>query len=144
MREDDDAEVSVRNFNRGNNNSNNKNDDDVHQINIDGHLFDASAICAVLRDTDERFNNINCQQHPKNRGKITIRNVSIGKLVLQGFEKLLNQKQSNNNNSNNNNNNNSNTSSSNKPCYRWTNRICLLYTSPSPRDGILSRMPSSA
>ena len=25
------------------------------------------------------------------------------------------------------------------PCY-----ICLLYTSPSPRDGLLSRMPSSA
>ena len=25
----------------------------------------------------------------------------------------------------------------------WT-RICLLYTSPSPRDGLLSRMPSSA
>ena len=24
------------------------------------------------------------------------------------------------------------------------NRICLLYTSPSPRDGLLSRMPSSA
>ena len=24
---------------------------------------------------------------------------------------------------------------------RWT---CLLYTSPSPRDGLLSRMPSSA
>ena len=24
----------------------------------------------------------------------------------------------------------------------WT--ICLLYTSPSPRDGLLSRMPSSA
>ena len=23
-------------------------------------------------------------------------------------------------------------------------QICLLYTSPSPRDGILSRMPSSA
>ena len=23
-------------------------------------------------------------------------------------------------------------------------RICLLYTSPSPRDGLLSRMPSSA
>ena len=23
-------------------------------------------------------------------------------------------------------------------------KICLLYTSPSPRDGILSRMPSSA
>ena len=33
----------------------------------------------------------------------------------------------------------------------WTNNIaydefatCLLYTSPSPRDGLLSRMPSSA
>ena len=25
-----------------------------------------------------------------------------------------------------------------------TGRICLLYTSPSPRDGLLSRMPSSA
>ena len=25
-----------------------------------------------------------------------------------------------------------------------TPRICLLYTSPSPRDGLLSRMPSSA
>ena len=24
------------------------------------------------------------------------------------------------------------------------NIICLLYTSPSPRDGLLSRMPSSA
>ena len=24
------------------------------------------------------------------------------------------------------------------------NRNCLLYTSPSPRDGLLSRMPSSA
>ena len=24
------------------------------------------------------------------------------------------------------------------------NRTCLLYTSPSPRDGLLSRMPSSA
>ena len=24
------------------------------------------------------------------------------------------------------------------------NQICLLYTSPSPRDGLLSRMPSSA
>ena len=23
-------------------------------------------------------------------------------------------------------------------------RFCLLYTSPSPRDGLLSRMPSSA
>ena len=28
---------------------------------------------------------------------------------------------------------------------RWTGKItCLLYTSPSPRDGLLSRMPSSA
>ena len=30
----------------------------------------------------------------------------------------------------------------------WTlpgwRRVCLLYTSPSPRDGLLSRMPSSA
>ena len=26
----------------------------------------------------------------------------------------------------------------------WEYRICLLYTSPSPRDGLLSRMPSSA
>ena len=25
-----------------------------------------------------------------------------------------------------------------------TDRACLLYTSPSPRDGLLSRMPSSA
>ena len=25
-----------------------------------------------------------------------------------------------------------------------TSTICLLYTSPSPRDGLLSRMPSSA
>ena len=25
-----------------------------------------------------------------------------------------------------------------------TNEVCLLYTSPSPRDGLLSRMPSSA
>ena len=25
-----------------------------------------------------------------------------------------------------------------------TNKPCLLYTSPSPRDGLLSRMPSSA
>ena len=24
------------------------------------------------------------------------------------------------------------------------NTFCLLYTSPSPRDGLLSRMPSSA
>ena len=28
--------------------------------------------------------------------------------------------------------------------YRELTRICLLYTSPSPRDGLLSRMPSSA
>ena len=27
---------------------------------------------------------------------------------------------------------------------RATIMICLLYTSPSPRDGLLSRMPSSA
>ena len=28
----------------------------------------------------------------------------------------------------------------------WRNQLrdCLLYTSPSPRDGLLSRMPSSA
>ena len=26
----------------------------------------------------------------------------------------------------------------------WGHDICLLYTSPSPRDGLLSRMPSSA
>ena len=28
--------------------------------------------------------------------------------------------------------------------YRDTHSACLLYTSPSPRDGLLSRMPSSA
>ena len=31
--------------------------------------------------------------------------------------------------------------------YLWTAALydtCLLYTSPSPRDGLLSRMPSSA
>ena len=28
-----------------------------------------------------------------------------------------------------------------KDMHGW---ICLLYTSPSPRDGLLSRMPSSA
>ena len=27
---------------------------------------------------------------------------------------------------------------------RFDNNACLLYTSPSPRDGLLSRMPSSA
>ena len=26
----------------------------------------------------------------------------------------------------------------------WKSNTCLLYTSPSPRDGLLSRMPSSA
>ena len=26
----------------------------------------------------------------------------------------------------------------------WVITVCLLYTSPSPRDGLLSRMPSSA
>ena len=32
------------------------------------------------------------------------------------------------------------------PLYRWSSldEDCLLYTSPSPRDGLLSRMPSSA
>src|SRR5665647_667133 len=37
-----------------------------------------------------------------------------------------------------------------EPEHRWvvglrplTERVCLLYTSPSPRDGLLSRMPSS-
>ena len=28
--------------------------------------------------------------------------------------------------------------------FRALNYACLLYTSPSPRDGLLSRMPSSA
>ena len=28
--------------------------------------------------------------------------------------------------------------------YKRQSKICLLYTSPSPRDGLLSRMPSSA
>ena len=32
----------------------------------------------------------------------------------------------------------------NTPIRKNTNRICLLYTSPSPRDGTSSRMPSSA
>ena len=30
------------------------------------------------------------------------------------------------------------------PAVAHSNNICLLYTSPSPRDGIGSRMPSSA
>ena len=37
--------------------------------------------------------------------------------------------------------------SSNAQNYGWANPAyfgCLLYTSPSPRDGLLSRMPSSA
>ena len=29
-------------------------------------------------------------------------------------------------------------------CIVGVNNACLLYTSPSPRDGLLSRMPSSA
>ena len=32
----------------------------------------------------------------------------------------------------------------NPRAYRQEWHICLLYTSPSPRDGLLSRMPSSA
>ena len=28
--------------------------------------------------------------------------------------------------------------------YKLKDKVCLLYTSPSPRDGLLSRMPSSA
>ena len=28
--------------------------------------------------------------------------------------------------------------------YDLESKFCLLYTSPSPRDGLLSRMPSSA
>ena len=28
--------------------------------------------------------------------------------------------------------------------YKMPSELCLLYTSPSPRDGLLSRMPSSA
>ena len=30
------------------------------------------------------------------------------------------------------------------PYHQWNYTLCLLYTSPSPRDGLLSRMPSSA
>ena len=30
------------------------------------------------------------------------------------------------------------------PWTQWWWKGCLLYTSPSPRDGLLSRMPSSA
>ena len=31
-----------------------------------------------------------------------------------------------------------------RSCICWLRELCLLYTSPSPRDGLLSRMPSSA
>ena len=31
-----------------------------------------------------------------------------------------------------------------EPDFDTPDNICLLYTSPSPRDGLLSRMPSSA
>ena len=31
-----------------------------------------------------------------------------------------------------------------EPHYSPRPKVCLLYTSPSPRDGLLSRMPSSA
>ena len=31
-----------------------------------------------------------------------------------------------------------------EPTFRHQSFDCLLYTSPSPRDGLLSRMPSSA
>ena len=31
-----------------------------------------------------------------------------------------------------------------KGAYNGLRKACLLYTSPSPRDGLLSRMPSSA
>ena len=30
------------------------------------------------------------------------------------------------------------------PGFKIDSKCCLLYTSPSPRDGLLSRMPSSA
>ena len=33
---------------------------------------------------------------------------------------------------------------SEKEINKQKNKFCLLYTSPSPRDGLLSRMPSSA
>ena len=32
----------------------------------------------------------------------------------------------------------------NKSAVMYEYNVCLLYTSPSPRDGLLSRMPSSA
>ena len=36
------------------------------------------------------------------------------------------------------------TGKSSEPFLDMDLNICLLYTSPSPRDGLLSRMPSSA
>ena len=33
---------------------------------------------------------------------------------------------------------------SNQVIFKILSILCLLYTSPSPRDGLLSRMPSSA
>ena len=37
------------------------------------------------------------------------------------------------------------TGGSGASCWGYNqSNICLLYTSPSPRDGLLSRMPSSA
>ena len=39
--------------------------------------------------------------------------------------------------------NNINASAGNTPV-EYQASACLLYTSPSPRDGLLSRMPSSA
>src|SRR5680860_1467993 len=36
------------------------------------------------------------------------------------------------------------TPTSAQPEHRHKDNSCLLYTSPSPRDGLLSRMPSSA
>ena len=32
----------------------------------------------------------------------------------------------------------------NRQLQQLQSKLCLLYTSPSPRDGLLSRMPSSA
>ena len=39
---------------------------------------------------------------------------------------------------------NTNTSTGPEGAQAATHKVCLLYTSPSPRDGLLSRMPSSA
>ena len=48
------------------------------------------------------------------------------------------------NNSTSSNRNNSTTSNNTTSNKNNTSNTCLLYTSPSPRDGLLSRMPSSA